>query len=355
MFTEDENMVGDRKDVYFYQADDNRWVPRAVLLDLEHKVINGIKKSDFKNLYNMENVWHSPEGSGAGNNWASGYSQAEQFSEQIFDIIDREVENSDSLEVISLLHSVAGGTGSGMGSFLLEQLSDRYPRKIVHTYSVFPHNEVVVQPYNSILALKRLVQNADSVMVLDNSALHNMTGSSPQLNSSYSEINSCISKVMATTTTTIRFPGYMNNDFISMISSLIPTPRLHFLMAGYAPLSLIQNNVEKPISNIKKTSVLDIMTRLLQPKNMMVQSSLTSGSYISLLNILQGDVDPIEVQKSLLRIKQRNLAPFIPWGPSGIRVLLANKNPYLKNTSNHRVQGLALANHTSIHLVMELY
>ena len=41
----------------------------------------------------------SEHGGGAGNNWASGYSQAEKLQEKIFDIIDREADNSDSLEV----------------------------------------------------------------------------------------------------------------------------------------------------------------------------------------------------------------------------------------------------------------
>lgn len=29
----------------------------------------------------------------------------------------------------------------------------------------------------------------------------------------------------------------MNNDLISLVAPLIPTPRLHFLMTGYTPLS----------------------------------------------------------------------------------------------------------------------
>jgi len=71
-----------------------------------------------------------------------------------------------------LLHSIAGGTGSGMGSFLLERLNDRYPKKLIQTYSVFPNadevSDVVVQPYNSILTLRRLTSNADCVVsVLD--------------------------------------------------------------------------------------------------------------------------------------------------------------------------------------------
>lgn len=50
--------------------------------------------------------------------------------------------------------------------FLL--LTPRYPKKLVQTYSVFPSqdemSDVVVQPYNSLLTLKRLTQNADCVV-----------------------------------------------------------------------------------------------------------------------------------------------------------------------------------------------
>jgi hypothetical protein len=74
-----------------------------------------------------------------------------------------------------LLHSIAGGTGSGLGSFMLERLNDRFPKKLIQTYSVFPDTQnagdVVVHPYNSVLTMRRLTQNADSVVVLDNGAL----------------------------------------------------------------------------------------------------------------------------------------------------------------------------------------
>lgn len=80
--------------------------------------------------------------------------QGEKIHEDIFDIIDREADGSDSLEVrvgtyfniqyvlsnggqvrcyllvvfvqgFVLCHSIAGGTGSGLGSYLLERLNDR--------------------------------------------------------------------------------------------------------------------------------------------------------------------------------------------------------------------------------------
>jgi tubulin gamma len=43
--------------------------------------------------------------------------------------------------------------------------------------------------------------------------------------------------VMSASTTTLRYPGYMNNDLVGMIASLIPTPRCHYLMTSYTPFS----------------------------------------------------------------------------------------------------------------------
>ena len=52
-----------------------------------------------------------------------------------------------------------------------------------------------------------------------------------------------VSTVMCASTTTLRYPSYMNNDLIGIIASLIPTPRLHFLMTGYTPLTSINFEV----------------------------------------------------------------------------------------------------------------
>jgi len=43
---------------------------------LEPRVINQIKNSEYKNLYNPENFFYDIDG--AGNNWAKGYSFAEE-------------------------------------------------------------------------------------------------------------------------------------------------------------------------------------------------------------------------------------------------------------------------------------
>ncbi|CAK4632361.1 hypothetical protein LEN26_002393 [Aphanomyces euteiches] len=337
----------DRKDVFFYQADDEHYIPRALLLDLEPRVINSIMNSSYRNLYNPENQFVAKDGGGAGNNWASGYNQGEQHHDLLMEMIDREADGSDSLEGFVLCHSIAGGTGSGMGSYLLENLNDHFPKKLIQTYSVFPNqddfqSDVVVQPYNSLLTLKRLVLNSDCVVVLDNTALNRIAVDRLRIdNPTVSQLNSLVSTVMAASTTTLRYPGYMNNDLIGLVASLIPTPRCHFLMTGYTPLT-----IDAQVSAVRKTTVLDVMRRLLQPKNIMVSTSTKTGCYVSILNIIQGDVDPTQVHKSLQRIRERKLVKFIPWGPASIQVALSRKSPYVE--SAHKVSGLMLANHTSI-------
>lgn len=60
-----------------------------------------------------------------------GYEQGQKCHDEIFEMLDREADGSDSLEGFLLCHSTAGGTGSGMGSYLLECLNDRYPKKLI--------------------------------------------------------------------------------------------------------------------------------------------------------------------------------------------------------------------------------
>lgn len=196
----------DRKDVFFYQSDDTRYVPRAILVDLEPRVVTGIKGGAYGQIYNPENIYLSKDGGGAGNNWAAGYGAGEKIFDDIADMIDREAEGSESLEGFQLLHSIAGGTGSGLGSYMLERLSDRFPKKIIQTYSIFPvmhqgSSDVVVQPYNVLLAMRRLTENADSVVVLDNSALSRIASDVLRVQSpSFSQTNQLVILIWKTCT-----------------------------------------------------------------------------------------------------------------------------------------------------------
>jgi len=94
-----EGLANDRKDVFFYQADDDHYVPRAILVDLEPRVIGNVMSGPYKNLYNPENIYVSKNGGGAGNNWAQGYTEGERICDELIEMIEREADGSDSLEV----------------------------------------------------------------------------------------------------------------------------------------------------------------------------------------------------------------------------------------------------------------
>lgn len=122
--------------------------------------------------------------------------------------------------------------------------------------------------------------------------------------------------------------------------------------APYTPLTTTHLlHVMMQASSVQKTTVLDVMRRLLQSKNIMVSCPTRKGVYISILNIIQGDVDPTQVHKSLQRIREKNLARFITWGPASIQVALSRKSPYVKTA--HKVSGLMMANHTSIAVLFD--
>ena len=117
-------------------------------------------------------------------------------------------------------------------------------------------------------------------------------------------------------------------------------------MTAYTPLS-----VDRQVSSVRKTTVLDVMRRLLQTKNIMVSAPTRKGYYMSILNIIQGDVDATQIHKSLQRIREKKLANFINWGPASIQFALSKKSPYVE--TSHKVTGLMLANHTSIYTIFE--
>ena len=94
-------------------------------------------------------------------------------------------------------------------------------------------------------------------MVLDNAALHSIAVEKLLIpNPDFTVINKLVatgtlfyhfhhsfflSSVMSACTATLRYPTYVHNDLQSILSPLIPVPKLHFLMTGYTPLAVSES------------------------------------------------------------------------------------------------------------------
>lgn len=108
-----------------------------------------------------------------------------------------------------MTHSLGGGTGSGMGTLILEKLRDEYPDRIMSTFSVVPSPKVsdtVVEPYNAMLSLNKLTEMTDHTVCIDNEALYDICSRILQIQDPvYSDLNKLVSTTMSGVTTCLRY------------------------------------------------------------------------------------------------------------------------------------------------------
>ena len=153
-------------------------MPRSVLVDLEPAVLNNVKScKKMGTLFNPDHFVGAQDG--AGNNWAKGYlSYGAELIEDVLDQVRKAVELCESVQGFQIMHSIGGGTGSGLGSLILEKLSEDYCDKLTFNFSIFPgstngiQSDCVTEPYNSILSLNRLIEDSQATFTIENSALH---------------------------------------------------------------------------------------------------------------------------------------------------------------------------------------
>jgi len=215
-----------------------KFVPRAVLVDLEPGTMDSVRSGPYGAIFRPDNFVFGQ--SGAGNNWAKGhYTEGAELVDSVLDVVRKEAEGCDCLQGFQLTHSLGGGTGSGMGTLLISKIREEYPDRIMNTYSVVPSPKVsdtVVEPYNATLSVHQLVENTDETFVIDNEALYDICFRTLKLATpTYGDLNHLVSLTMSGVTTCLRFPGQLNADLRKLAVNMVPFPRLHFFIPGFAP------------------------------------------------------------------------------------------------------------------------
>uniref|UniRef100_A0A803W3C3 Tubulin beta chain n=1 Tax=Ficedula albicollis TaxID=59894 RepID=A0A803W3C3_FICAL len=200
------NYVGDsdlqleRISVYYNEASSHKYVPRAILVDLEPGTMDSVRSGAFGHLFRPDNFIFGQ--SGAGNNWAKGhYTEGAELVDSVLDVVRKECENCDCLQGFQLTHSLGGGTGSGMGTLLISKVREEYPDRIMNTFSVVPSPKVsdtVVEPYNATLSIHQLVENTDETYCIDNEALYDICFRTLKLATpTYGDLNHLVSATMS--------------------------------------------------------------------------------------------------------------------------------------------------------------
>ncbi|KAK4312417.1 hypothetical protein Pmani_016171 [Petrolisthes manimaculis] len=326
--------------VYYNEATGGRYVPRAVLVDLEPGTLDAVRVSPMGELFKPDNFCFGQ--SGAGNNWAKGhYTEGAELVDAVLDSIRIESEHCDSLQGFQLAHSLGGGTGSGMGTLLISKIREEFPDRIMNTFSIVPSPKVsdtVVEPYNAILSLHQLVENTDETYCIDNEALYDICFRTLKLNTpTYGDLNHLVSLTMSGVTTCLRFPGQLNADLRKLAVNMVPFPRLHFFMPGFAPLT------SRSSQSFQSLTVPELTLQMFDAKNMMCACDPRNGRYLTVAAVFRGRMSMREVDEQMVNVQSKNSAFFVEWIPNNVKTAVCDIPP-----RGFKMTGTFIGNTTAI-------
>jgi len=314
----------ERINVYYNEATGGKYVPRAVMVDLEPGTMDSVRAGPMGRIFRPDNFVFGQ--SGAGNNWAKGhYTEGAELVDSVLDVVRKESEGCDCLQGFQLAHSLGGGTGSGMGTLLISKIREEYPDRIMNTFSVIPSPKVsdtVVEPYNATLSVHQLVENTDESFCIDNEALYDICFRTLKLSSpTYGDLNHLVSITMSGVTTCLRFPGQLNADLRKLAVNMVPFPRLHFFMPGFAPL------VARGNQQYRAMTVPELTQQMFDSKNMMAAADPRHGRYLTVAAIFRGRMSMKEVDEQMLAVQNKNSSYFVEWIPNNVKVAVCDVPP----------------------------
>ncbi|XP_041973894.1 tubulin beta chain-like [Aricia agestis] len=323
-YSGDSDLQLERINVYYNEGAAGKYVPRATLVDLEPTTMDSLRAGPYGELFRPDNIVYGA--TGAGNNWAKGYyTEGADLLEPALDVIRREAEGCDCLQGFQFIHSLGGGTGSGLGTLLLNHIREEYADRIILTFSVIPSPKVsdtVVEPYNATLAVNQLLENSDQSFCIDNEALYDICFRTLKLKTpTYGDLNHLVSSAMSGVTTCLRFPGQLNADLRKLAVNMVPYPRLHFFMPGFAPLT---SRGSQPYQAL---TVPELTQQMFDAKNMMAACDPRHGRYLTVAAVFRGRMSMKEVDEQMLNVQNKNKDYFVKWIPNNVKTAVCDIPP----------------------------
>ncbi|MEL7039718.1 MAG: tubulin beta chain [Cyanobacteria bacterium J06592_8] len=322
----DSDLQLERINVFYREATGGKYIPRAVLVDLEPGTMDAVRSGPFGQIFPPDNFVFGQ--SGAGNNWAKGfYTEGPELIDSVLDVVRKEAEACDCLQGFIIIHSLGGGTGSGMGSLLISKLKEEYPEQTIATFSLFPSPKVsdtVVEPYNATLAIHQLIENADLTFCIDNEALYDICFRTLKLTTpTYGDLNHLVSATFSGVTTPLRFPveGGFGSTLKEMVTNLVPSPRLHFITPGFAPLT------SRGSQQYRALTVPELTQQMFDAKNMMVAVDPRHGKYLACHANFRGRMSMKEVDEQMLNVQNKNSDYFQTSIPNNVKTHVCDIPP----------------------------
>ncbi|XP_053569698.1 tubulin delta chain-like [Bombina bombina] len=324
----------------------------AICVDSEPKVIRKLQKQVKNGCFRDTNL--VVERRGRGNNWAYGYSSVssgteKSLLERSMESLRKEVERRDCYSGTVMLHSLCGGTGSGLGARLCEEIRDTYPAGHILSVTVAPHEsgDTPLQHYNSLLCLTWLQRYSDGVLLFKNDdvlkrsealvekKVPSLSGAQPptSLSAMNTYIASCLAGILyPTDTLRTRSAVSVGLEPWELIRSVCPMPALKFLhMAqvrrrGTAFWDRLASSVVQNLPRVSHDGTLHHSLAVLAA----ARSSQDDSMFLA---------------RDLLLMKLKQSYHCVPWNPFPIDYWTASEN--ILDPSCHSHSLTVCANHSN--------
>ncbi|KAH7549957.1 hypothetical protein JRO89_XS13G0110600 [Xanthoceras sorbifolium] len=277
----DTDLQLERINVYYNEASCGRFVPRAVLMDLEPGTMDSVRSGLYGQIFRPDNFVFGQ--SGAGNNWAKGhYTEGAELIDSVLDVVRKEAENCDCLQV-------------------LRNPMEKFTGLILDFILYYSASKLAV------LLLLFIALFADCVAIV--------------LLSAVGDLNHLISATMSGVTCCLRFPGQLNSDLRKLAVNLIPFPRLHFFMVGFAPLT------SRGSQQYRALTVPELTQQMWDAKNMMCAADPRHGRYLTASAMFRGKMSTKEVDEQMLNVQNKNSSYFVEWIPHNVKSTVCDIPP----------------------------
>lgn len=296
----------------FSESSNSNLVPRALFLDLEPTAIDELRTGARRSLYEPSQLVSGKQDTASV--FAAGrYTAGKEIIDTAMDRIRTLADDCCYLQSFLIFNTAGGGTGSGLGSLLLERLSTEYGKTVKIGFPIYPSSKLSyspTEPYNALLASHFLIEHQESTHLFENEALYRICQKKLELQTpTLTNLNKLISNVVSCGTSSLRFDGYYG-DMTEYVGGLIPYPRLHFNISSFFPFCPDKANLSHSFEEITHGAY--------DPENFVVTCNPRYGKYMSSTIIYRGDFalkDP-----GLLSLKATNTVKFVYWNPTGFRV-----------------------------------
>ena len=292
-------------------------------VDTESKVIRKLW-NDFETRYNRNSLITGIKG--CGNNWAVGYygnkdSHEDSLLGRTMDAIRKETERCSTFSGFILIHSLAGGTGSGLGSLLHQMLREAYPMNYILSCAIAPYDggETPLQDYNTSLCLSAVHENTDGILFFKNDeALLKSKAACERKQDRKTEIPEPVSLV--------RCNQYIAHCIAELI---LPTDSVSYNSVrcagfGLEPWELVRSVCPMPSTKFIHASCTPCIVQNIVPDAIKAANHRHGDGYctnISGLFVIRGSFPTFPVNSVIEKMK------FVKWNPFPVDLWTAKANP----------------------------